>query len=274
MSAPSPAPAQRARPAERLAPLPASAVFVAGLTALGAALRFSTLAVQSYWLDEAVTVVLVRKSLGGGLSTIPNSESTPPLYYVLAWLWAQLFGTGEVGLRSLSALIGTATIPVAYAAAARLVSPRAGLIVAALAAVNPLLVWFSQEARAYALLVLLTTAAVAVFARLLDRPAPRPLAGWALLSALALATHYFALFVVVPMAVWLLWRHGRGAARRGVLAACGGVALAGAALLPLLVHQATNDRADYIRKLGLVGRALQVPKQYLTGFDAPLEAVA
>src|SRR3954451_21168615 len=187
MSAPSPAPAQRARPAERLAALPASAVLVAGLTALGAALRFSTLAVQSYWLDEAVTVVLVRKSLGGVLSMIPNSESTPPLYYVLAWLWAQLFGTGEVGLRSLSALIGTATIPVAYAAAARLVSPRAGLVVAALAAVNPLLVWFSQEARAYALLVLLATAALAVFARLLDgRPTPRALAAWAVLSALAL----------------------------------------------------------------------------------------
>src|SRR4051794_14385895 len=158
MSAPSPAPAQRARPAERLAALPASAVLVAGLTALGAALRFSTLAVQSYWLDEAVPVVLGRKSLGGVLSTTPNSEPTPPLYYVLAWLWAQLFGTGEVGLRSLSALIGTATIPVAYSAAARLVSPRAGLIVGAPAGPNPLLAWVSQGARAPAPAVVFSAA--------------------------------------------------------------------------------------------------------------------
>src|SRR3954471_1775634 len=274
MSAPSPAPAQRARPAERLAALPASAVLVAGPTALGAALRFSTLAVQSYWLDEAVTVVLVRKSLGGVLSTIPNSESTPPLYYVLAWLWAQLFGTGEVGLRSLSALSGAATIPVAYSAAARLVSPRAGLVVAALAAVNPLLVWCSQEARSYALLVLLASASLAIFARLLERPTGRALAGWAVVSALALAAHYFAFFVIAPEQAWLLWRSRGRREWRGAVAACGAVALAGAALLPLLIHQARNDRADFIRQIGVLKRAVQVPKQYLVGFDAPLEAAA
>jgi hypothetical protein len=274
MSAPSPARAARPPATERLASLPAYAPALGAITALGAALRFSTLAVQSFWTDEAVTVVLVRQPFGKLLSNVPESESTPHLYYILAWLWTQLFGSGEAGLRSLSALIGTATIPVAYSAAARLVSPRAGLVVAALAAVNPLLVWFSQEARAYALLVLVATAALALFARLLERPTTRTLAGWALLSALALATHYFALFVVAPQAIWLAWRHRRGPARRGVLVACSAVALAGAALLPLLVHQAGNDRADYIRRIGLLERALQLPKQYLTGFDAPLEAAA
>src|SRR3954468_18021859 len=133
MSAPSPARAPRARPAELLARLPAHAGALAAITALGGALRFATLTVQSYWVDEAVTVAVVRNSFGFMWSAVPRTESTPPLYYVLAWLWAQLFGTGEAGLRSLSALIGTATIPLAYSAAARLVSPRAGLVVAALA---------------------------------------------------------------------------------------------------------------------------------------------
>jgi mannosyltransferase len=273
MSAPSQA---RTAPAaaERLAALPAAAGALAALTALGAALRFSTLAVQSYWTDEAVTVALVRESFGKMLSSVPQTESTPHLYYVVAWLWSQVFGTGEAGLRSLSALVGTATIPVAYSAVSRLVSPRAGLIVAALAAVNPLLVWYSQEARAYALLVLLATASLAVFARLLERVTAPRLAAWAVLCALALATHYFAFFVIAPQAVWLVWRTRKGRARRGVLAACGAVALAGAALLPLLVHQAGNDRADYIRALAVGHRVLQLPKQYLTGFDAPLEAAA
>src|SRR5438876_576650 len=84
-----------------------------------------------------------------------GSGRTPPFYYMLAWGWAKLFGTGEVGLRSLSALAGTLTIPAAYAAGRALSSRRAGLIAAALFAVNPLLVWYSQEARAYALLALL-----------------------------------------------------------------------------------------------------------------------
>ena len=198
------------------------------------------------------------------------SESTPPLYYWLAWLWSQVFGTGEVGLRSLSALFGVATVPLAYAAAARLVSARAGLVVAALAAVNPLLVWFSQEARAYALLVLLTTAALIFFARALEHPTGRTLAGWAVFSALALAAHYFAIFVIAPQALWLLWR----ARSRAVLGALAGVALAGAALLPLMVEQAGNDRANFIRAVTIGERLIQVPKQFLVGFDAPLEALA
>src|SRR5438067_4239503 len=81
----------------------------------GAVLRFATLGVQSYWLDEAATVHLVRKGFGPMISGVARGESTPPLYYALAWVWAKVFGTGEVGLRSLSALLGTATIVVAYA---------------------------------------------------------------------------------------------------------------------------------------------------------------
>ena len=60
------------------------------------------------------------------LRAIPDSESTPPLYYVLAWLWTHVFGTGEVGLRSLSALLGTATIVVVWALGRRLGGDRAG----------------------------------------------------------------------------------------------------------------------------------------------------
>src|SRR5207302_4100086 len=86
---------------------------LAGLTVLAASLRFSTLGVQSFWHDEAVTVGrILRPSLFDTLKTIPSSEATPPLYYVLAWGWTKVFGLGEVGVRSLSALFGTALVPV------------------------------------------------------------------------------------------------------------------------------------------------------------------
>ena len=83
---------------------------------------------------------------------VKNSESNPPLYYVLAWAWAKAFGTHEVGLRSLSTLFGTATVPLAYCIGAELAHRRAGLIAAALVAVSPMLIWYSQEARSYAVL--------------------------------------------------------------------------------------------------------------------------
>src|SRR5829696_10318840 len=131
---------------------PRHRTMLAGIVVLAGVLRFATLDGQSYWFDEATTVRLLRMNLGDMLAAIPDSESTPPLYYVVAWVWTQIFGTGEVGLRSLSALAGTATVPVVYAIGTRAVSPRAGLIAAGLTAANPLLVWYSQEARAYALL--------------------------------------------------------------------------------------------------------------------------
>lgn len=71
---------------------------VLGLTALGALLRFATLDRQSFWLDELVTVSLLSMDFGDMLNAIPESEATPYVYYVLAWVWAQLFGVGEVGL--------------------------------------------------------------------------------------------------------------------------------------------------------------------------------
>src|SRR4051812_14719092 len=182
---------------------------LAALTVLGAAVRFSTLDVQSFWGGEGGTVPLMPPSLGGLLSAIPDSESTPPLYYLIAWVWAKLFGTGEVGLRSLSALVGAATVPVAYLAGARLVTRRTGFVLAALTAVNPLLVWFSQEARAYALRALLGGGPRGAPPAALERPARRSFAVWAVLAALALATHYFAFFVVAPEALILLRRLGR-----------------------------------------------------------------
>ena len=109
---------------------------------------------QSYHHDEVITAArVIPGSFAHMLHEVKGSESNPPLYYVLAWAWAKAFGTGEVGLRSLSALFGAATVPVAYLIGRELASRRAGLIAAALVAVNPMLIWYSQEARSYAVLV-------------------------------------------------------------------------------------------------------------------------
>ena len=109
----------------------------------GAALRFATLGIQSYHHDEAWTAgVVLHKSLFTTLDKVSGTESTPPLYYLLAWVWSKLFGNAEWGLRSLSALFGVATIPVAFAIGRRLAGNRAALITAALVALNPALIWY------------------------------------------------------------------------------------------------------------------------------------
>lgn len=238
---------------------------VAGCTVVAALLRFPTLDAKSFWVDEVVTVSLVQLDFDAMLSAIPDSESTPPAYYVLAWVWARIFGLGETGLRSLPALLGTALVPVAYLAGRELVSRRVGVVAAALVAVNPLLVWYSQEARAYMQLALLGGLSLLLFFRALDRPTGRTLAGWALVSALALSTHYFAAFLVVPEAIWLLRRHPR---RRSVWLAAGAVAAAGLALLPLALGQLENPR--WITESGLASRLAQIPAIFLIGFEVPV----
>jgi 4-amino-4-deoxy-L-arabinose transferase-like glycosyltransferase len=240
-----------------------------GIVALAALVRFATLDEQSYWYDEAVTVGLIRMDFGGMLDQIPESESTPPLYYAVAWLWAKVFGTGEIGLRSLSALCGTAFVPVAYAIGARAVGARVGLVAAGLAAANPLLVWYSQEARAYALLVLLAGLSFLFFVHLLTGdPRRRTLVLWALFSALALATHYFAAFLVAIEAIWLL---ATAANRRPVAVALAALTAVELAHLPLLLHQRSLNLADFIDEIPLGHRLARTPKQFLVGFDAPWE---
>src|SRR3954462_4717391 len=180
---------------------------VAGLIALGAALRFATLGDQSYHHDEIVTASRVlRVGFGHAMDAVGFSESAPPLYYALAWLWTQVTGNGEWGLRFLSALAGVATIPVAYFTGRELRGARAGVIAAALVATNPMLVWYSQEARAYALLGFFCAVSLLYCVRALQGGQKRAFVWWGVFSALALSTHYFAVFPLVAEVVLLARR--------------------------------------------------------------------
>jgi hypothetical protein len=242
-------------------------LLVAGLTLVGAALRFPTLDRQSFWLDELVTVSLLDHGLGDVLREVPRSEATPFVYYVVAWVWGSLFGLGEVGIRTLSSLAGTATIPIAYGAGAVLVSRRTGVVASALVAVNPFLVWYSQEARSYALFALLGAGTVLAFGHAL-RGSDRALVGWAIVSALAIATHYFALFLVAAEVVWLLVS---ARPRRPVVLASLIPAAILVAHVPLLLDQRGNGEA--VTGSSLLVRVAGIPKNLVVGYSFPVEAV-
>jgi uncharacterized membrane protein len=243
---------------------------------LGALIHFSTIGEQSFWYDEAVTRGIVAHGLGHLFAAVPKTESTPPLYYVLVWLWSRVFGLGEVGLRSFSALCGTLTIPVVWAIGRRLISSRVGLIAALLTAVNPFLFWYSQEARSYSLLLLLSALSVLALVRALEAPTWRRLLVWGVVSALAVCAHYFAAFVLVPEWIWLLASlHRRGRIRPMQLVLTAGPVLAmTAALLPLIVRQ-NDGRAGYIATStgSLPHRFAQLIKQDIIGDGQPVKVL-
>src|SRR3954463_10326936 len=246
---------------------------VAGLVALGAGLRFATLGVQSYHHDEIVTASRVlRVGFGHAMDAVGFSESAPPLYYALAWIWTQLTGTGPWGLRSLSALAGVATIPVAYLIGRELRGRRTGLVAAALVAVNPMLIWYSQEARAYALLVFFCALSLLYCVRALrGGSAQTPEGGdvaqdkrnfvaWGVFSALALATHYFAVFPLAAEVILLLRRRGRA-----TLAGLWIVVPMAVLLAPLVIHQMSYGHAEWIGRFSLGHRLWEKAATLVTG---------
>jgi mannosyltransferase len=228
---------------------------------LAAALRLSTLGLQSFWYDEAFTPVhVLRASLGGTLHNVVHTENTPPLWYVLEWGFSRVLGTGVVALRLLSALAGIATVAVAWVIGSELAGRRAAIVTAMLVAVNPLFVWYSQEARAYALFVFTASLALLCFLRAMRAPTSRRLVEFALTASLALLTHYFAVFLLVPMAVWLIWRTPR-AIWAFVLPA-----LVGLALIPLIRAQGGHG-TQWIGEWALASRLEAIPQYYLTGYS-------
>jgi mannosyltransferase len=260
--------AARTSRALRVASVSAETWLLVGIVGVGAVLRFATLGAQSYWFDEAQAAHEMRLPLDSMLTSMFAHETNPPLYFVLGWGWSHVFGSSEVALRSLSALAGIAAIVLAYLCGRELVSRSAGLLAAALAALSPFMIWYSQEAREYMLLAALCGGSLLYFARAWHDPRRFNIAGWAVFSALAVLTHSFAAFVVAPEALFLLYV----IRTRGVVIAVGVVAAVQALVLPLLFTHATSSLLGFISSTRLSGRIQQVPVAFGLGtlYQSPL----
>jgi mannosyltransferase len=173
------------------------------VVAAAGALRFWKLGAQSLWFDEYVTTAVVSK--GKLIANVVHQEGSPPLYFIAVWGWTKLFGDSDTAFRSLSAVAGTVTVPVVYAVARELTrSRRIARVAAVLVALNPMFVWFSQEARAYSLFALVGSLSLLLCVRARMRGRITDLVLWGVASAAALSTHYFAVFLVLPEAAWLV----------------------------------------------------------------------
>ncbi len=192
-----------------------TAVFVLILL-LAAGLRFYKLDAQSFWNDEGNSARLSERAIPLIIEGTA-SDIHPPLYYLLLRGWREPLGEHEFGLRSFSAFAGVLTV----AAAARLgreffVAAGSGkqdnrwgwLLLPAVgafwAAVNPALVYYSQETRMYALLALIT--AVSTIFMLTWLRGGRW--GWAVAYLLTITAglyaHYFFPAVILLQNLYLL----------------------------------------------------------------------
>lgn len=180
-------------------------------------LRVYCLDAQSFWNDEGnsarIAERMVRLIVEGAAGDIH-----PPGYYLLLHYWQRLAGQSEFALRAFSVFAGVLTVAFSYALGCRLFGAVTGLVTIFLAAISPLAVYYSQEARMYALLGMLSVASTYQVCKYASvqvgksaGPQPpilnsRSLIPYILLAAAGLYTQYAFVFVLlVQNAVFGLW---------------------------------------------------------------------
>jgi len=178
------------------------------LTAIGSLLRLFNLGFNSLWLDEAVTYYYATLPFDELWQMLRNgSEFNPPLFYVLESFMVYL-GKDEFVLRLIPALAGIVTIPVVFWMGKEFSDRNCGILCAALVTFSSFLIFYSQEARAYSLLLLFVVLSIVFFlkgmknGRILD---------WVLFgffSGLGFWTHFYSIIVFGVLIAWFFFNWG------------------------------------------------------------------
>lgn len=173
------------------------------VVAAGFFLRIAHLNAKPFWFDECFSVELARLNWNTFLRVLWWREANMTLYYLLLRAWLHL-GQSEFLIRSLSVVFAATTIPAVYWVAKLLYDRRTALLASALFACNAYSVRYAQEARSYALFVLLATLSSGLLVAWLRQPSRQNRSAYILISVLAVYAHLYALLLVV--AHWLTVR--------------------------------------------------------------------
>jgi O-antigen/teichoic acid export membrane protein len=227
---------------------------IAGITA--GALVVRLLVTRGIWVDEAISVSQAKLPFGVMLERLQIADVHPPLHASLLWGTIRLFGTGELSIRAPSILAGTLVVPMLFVTGRELFDRRTGLVAAAFGAVFPLAIWYSQEARMYALYMLFAIVAIFAQARALRQGQARYWALYGVATAALLWTQYLAVLVVIAqqivfVAAFVRRRRAREPVGRAVVGWVASLALAALLLVPLLPYLASQLGAYTQRGAGL-----------------------
>lgn len=172
-------------------------------------LRFINLN-QSLWLDEGINVLAVKEYSLINLITIYSlADFHPPGYSILLWFWTRFFGFSEIAARTPSLIFGVLTVYIAYLIGNKIKSKKFGLIFAMLLAVNPLLIYYSQEARMYSFAAFAVSLSFLAFLKFLKQDKFSPLFYFFSLF-LVLSSDYLAYFIVASQAVLAIFNKKLG----------------------------------------------------------------
>jgi 4-amino-4-deoxy-L-arabinose transferase-like glycosyltransferase len=188
-------------------PLPRRFIaFVAIVTLGGFLVRLPSFH-DSLFGDEISTYFIVT---GHSLSRVlrlveSNQETSPPLYFILAWATKGLLNSPAESIRLVSLITGTAAIPLTFLLGLWTVGRRAALVGATCMALSPYMIFFSTEARPFMLVLFFTLLSSLALLRALDS---RKIIWWVAYAAFscgAVYSHYVAVFLLFVQFVWAFW---------------------------------------------------------------------
>jgi 4-amino-4-deoxy-L-arabinose transferase-like glycosyltransferase len=230
MSAISTAPARAARPRVGAALGSRDGAALLALSLLALLLRLTDIS-RSLFTDEAFSLALAQRGFFHMLSLFAY-EANGTLYSLVLWPLTRVIGTGEVAVRLPALVAGVASVPAMWWAARLLAGRRAAWVAAALLAINPMAVFYAQEARAYEPALLSAILAFGALAAACALPAGRR--AWVGYVAAMLALAYcdlLAVPILLPAQALLVLRARRAVLRPWLISL---IAL-GVGCVPLLV---------------------------------------
>ena len=207
---------------------------------LGIFFRFANIEQKVYWYDETISSLRIigyskeeltqkvannsvitvadlqkyqqiqpQRNLKDTIATLQENPEHPPLYYAIARLWTECFGSSIAVVRSLSALCSLLVFPCLYWLCWELFqSPQVGWIAIALVAVSPFHILYAQEARAYSLWTVIILLTSVLLLRAIGLQTKLNWSMYAITLAIGFYTHLFTIFVAFGHGIYLVITEG------------------------------------------------------------------
>jgi len=172
---------------------------------LAAILRVYQIGTESLWLDEVLSISLATDQPVIGIVTRPlQADPHPPLYYVILHYWTQYLGLSESALRLPSVIFGVIAVIAMYGVGRQLFGHRGAILAAVLLSLSASQIRYSQEARAYSFMVMLSIVSFYFLLKIRkDYTQPRAV-GYVLSTALLGYSHVFGAFLILAQSIYLL----------------------------------------------------------------------
>jgi 4-amino-4-deoxy-L-arabinose transferase-like glycosyltransferase len=175
------------------------------ITLVGCFLRFYNLAFNSLWLDETSSVTIAMLgSYANILNYTATMEPNPPLFVWIVYTMMTLFGNNEFIIRFASAFFGSLTVPVMYFVGKEFIDRNGGIIAAAACALSPFLILYSQEARAYAMLLFFIALALLFYFRAIKENDYNYWILFAIATIFVFWTHFYSIIFIGTLFIYTL----------------------------------------------------------------------